>query len=433
MSKTNILIFPASGENSFNIYNALKYNLHFNVFGVTNKHDHTEYVFDNDKLIIDDFYIYGEDFFNKVNSLIQEKNIKFIIPTHDEIALFLMKNKDKINAVICCSPLETTEIAFDKEKIYEVFSNEYFCPQIYNNVEEFEYPVFSKPKHGAGSKGVYIIQNLEELYKYEIDFEKNVYSEYLPGEEYTIDCFTDRNGTLKFAYGRTRERIVNGITNHSTKIEDNSECYKIAELINKKLKFRGAWFFQVKKDKNNKMKLLEISVRQAGTMIYFREYGINFPLLTLFDFMEYDINIIDKNLKLYNLTLDRCLHDSFKIDYDYENIYIDFDDTIICNNLVNTKAIMFLYQSLNNNKNIYLITRHENNIFESLKKYHIDREIFKEIIILDKKEYKSDKILKEKSIFIDNYYKERIEVSSRLNIPVFDVDSIECLINDFAM
>ena len=193
------------------------------------------------------------------------------------------------------------------------------------------------------------------------------------------------------------------------------------------MKFRGAWFFQVKEDKNKKLKLLEICVRQAGTMIYFREYGFNFPALTIFDFMNQDVMPIMNN---FNLVLDRCIHNSFKMDYKYEHIYIDFDDTLIFNNKVNSMAMRFIYQALNDNKKIYLITKHAKDILNSLNEHKIDKNIFFEIIHLENDERKVDVINKEKSIFIDNYFKERYEVYSQLNIPVFDVDAIECLIDD---
>ena len=50
--------------------------------------------------------------------------------------------------------------------------------------------------------------------------------------------------------------------------------------------------------------------------------------------------------------------------------------------------------------------------------------------VLEKKQLKSDYIKRENSIFIDNYFKERLEVKEKLGIPVFDVDAIECLIDD---
>ena len=76
-----------------------------------------------------------------------------------------------------------------------------------------------------------------------------------------------------------------------------------------------------------------------------------------------------------------------------------------------------------------MITKHDTDIYEDLKKYHIDSTIFNEIYLLNENENKSDYICKDKSVFIDNYYKERKEVFDKLNILVIDVDSIECLID----
>ena len=90
--------------------------------------------------------------------------------------------------------------------------------------------------------------------------------------------------------------------------------------------FRGAWFFQVKEDKQGSLKLMEFSVRQAGTMNFYRQLGINFAALSLFDAMGYDVKIIFND---YNLTLDRCLKNCYKFDYYYEKLYIDFDDTLM--------------------------------------------------------------------------------------------------------
>lgn len=425
IEKKNILIYPAGSEGAINIFNSLKYNIHFELFGASMVNNHASFIFDKDHYFEGDLSIRNANFFNVFNNVLKKFEIDFIIPTHDEVVTFLMKNQHKINATICCSPLETTEIAYDKKAIYETFADSYFVTKIYKNIDEVKFPVFLKPRHGAGGKGTMTIYNIEELKK---NMNSNfIMCEYLPGKEYTVDCFTDRHGKLRFCYARTRERVTNGITYHSNKVKDNKEFEKIANEINKKLTFRGAWFFQVKEDKNGQLKLMEFSVRQAGTMIYFREYGFNFASLTIFDFMGQDIMPIMNN---FNLTLDRCIHNSFKLDYEYENIYFDFDDTIVINGKVNSTAMLFIYQSLNANKNIYLITKHANNIYESLKKYHIDKKIFKEIIHLEPGNIKSSVIKKDKSIFIDNYFKERYEVYQNLNIPVFDVDAIECLIDD---
>ena len=420
IEKKNVLIFPSGAENAINIFNSLKYNIHFELFGASMIYDEEHFIFDKELNIKD------ENFFNKFNELIEKLKIDFILPTHDEISYFLVKNEANIKkAKVCCSSLQACEIAYDKSKIYETFKNEFFAPIIYEKNSNMEYPVFAKPKHGAGGKGTFKVESYSELEN--IDFDKLLIMEYLPGKEYTVDCFTNRNGELQFCYARTRERVTNGIAYHSIKVEDNTEFLKIAKILNNTLKFRGAWFFQVKEDKNGKLKLMEFSIRQAGTMIYFREYGINFPALTLFDFMDLDVIPIMNNV---TMVLERCIHNSFKLDYNYENVYFDFDDTIIIDKKVNTTAIKFIYQAINSNKNVYLITKHSDNIYESLKNYHIDKELFKDIIHLQPDQSKKDVIKKDKSIFIDNYFKERYEVYNELNIPVFDVDAIECLIDD---
>lgn len=427
INKKNILIYPAGAENAINIYNSLKYNIHFNCYGASHVDNHATYIFDKEHYCEDDFSIKSPNFFENFNKMLNKFKIDFIMCTHDEVITFLMENEDKINAKICCSPLETTKVAFDKELTYEKFMDYNFCPKIYKDTNEVKLPVFLKPKHGAGGKGTCLVKTKEELIYQTKNNNDLLMCEFLPGNEYTVDCFTNRKGELILSLARTRERITNGIAYRSKKVENQEKFNEIAKQINEKLEFRGAWFFQLKEDENENLKLMEICVRQAGTMIYTVANGFNMSSLTIFDFMEQDITPIINNC---NITLDRCIHNSFKLDYDYENIYIDFDDTLIINNQVNSAAMKFIYQSLNLNKNVYLLTKHAKNITESLNKYRISEKIFKEIIHIKENENKSSVIKKEKSIFIDNYFKERYEVYQKLNIPVFDVETIEYLNDD---
>ena len=426
-TKKNVLIFPAGSEGAINIYNALKYNLHFELFGATMVPNHSEFIYDKDHYFEGNLKISDKNFFDTLNDVIDKFKIDYILCNHDEVAPFLKKNQDKINATVCLSPYETAKIAEDKKLTAQAFKDKEYMPKVYKKNEVDKYPVFIKPRISAGGKGAKIINNKKELDQAFAQRKDLMIYEYLPGEEYTIDCFTDRKGRLLFSRARTRGRVTNGITYRTNKVEDNTPFETIAKDINNTLKFRGAWFFQLKKDANGKLKLLEICVRQAGTMVFFREFGFNFPALTLFDFMEQDISPLVND---FDLTLDRCIHNSFKLKYYYKNVYIDFDDTIIVNDKVNTTAIRFIYQCLNESKKIYLISRHKNNIDESLQKYHIDKNIFTDIYAINGTSGKSVFIKEKESILIDNYYKERKEVKEALGIPVFDVDAIECLIND---
>ena len=80
-----------------------------------------------------------------------------------------------------------------------------------------------------------------------------------------------------------------------------------------------------------------------------------------------------------------------------------------------------IYNFSNLNKNIYLISRHKYDIIETLKKYKIDKHIFKDIIHIKDDRKKSDYV-KEYSIFIDDSFRERNDVKNVDNVLVFDID-----------
>ena len=228
-----------------------------------------------------------------------------------------------------------------KKRYVQLFEKEYFIPKIYKSFDDVtEFPCFVKPSIGQGSNGAKLVKNREELIQaYNCD-NSIVICEYLNGMEYTIDCFTDKNGNLLVAKMRDRSRIKTGISVRSQSINISHEVYSIAKIINSYFKFMGAWFFQLKKGSHGKYKLLEISPRIPGTMGLSRNQGINFPMLTLFVFWGFDVKIINNN---YNILLDRAFYSAYKIDYEYDYIYVDFDDTLIIDNKVNDCLIRFLY------------------------------------------------------------------------------------------
>jgi hypothetical protein len=164
----------------------------------------------------------------------------------------------------------------------------------------------------------------------------------------------------------------------------------------------------------------------AGGMCLSRSKGVNLPLLSVYATMGYDVEVHPNS---YAVSMDRALISCYKLDYNYKRVYIDFDDTIIIREKVNLNVIRFLYQCKNNNIIVILLTRHSSNIYDSMKKYSIDFNLFSKIIVITQMEQKSRHIMPENSIFIDNTYSERRAVQKVFGIPVFDVDAIEFLLN----
>ncbi len=421
-NKINVLVFPAGEINSIELHESLSTCVNINLFGASSIDRHGEYIFKN--------YISGvplidsPNFIDQFNELIENNRIDIIFPTHDTVALFLSKNLNKIKAKVIVADAKTAAICRDKKKTYEHFEGYDFIPKIYSVIEK--YPVFIKPRVGQGGKGAKLIKSKDDLQS-NMNLKNYVICEYLPGEEYTVDCLTDKNGKLIFVSPRSRKRLLAGVTVAGSTEELTPEIQSIANSINNKMSFLGLWWFQIKKDVKGKWKLLEVSTRVAGTMCLTRARGVNLPLLSVYIVMGYEVEAIPNN---YQVHVDRTLISRYKINYDYETVYIDFDDTLVINDEVNLNVIRFLYQCFNKKKNIILVSKHNNeDILDTLEKYNIPNKLFYKIIHLSDEDKKSDFIDSTNAIFIDNSYKERKEIHGKYNIPVFDVDGIEVLLD----
>lgn len=424
--KKNVLIFGGGGYNAIQVYFALKDTVRFQPILASSGDNHSTYVDRN--AIIDLPYDSDPGFIVALNDCIKEKNIEFIIPTHDTAAVRLMENKDAINATIVCSCYETTRICRYKSLTYETLKGLDFLPRLYRvSDENIRFPVFAKDDIGQGGRNALKIESREEFSNLDdsIDY---VICEYLPGEEITIDCFTDRHGNLKLIQPRSRSRLLNGISARAYFVELTDEIQDIVEQIASRIEFRGYWFIQCKKDINGKYKLMEISTRFAGTFALTKNLDINLPLLAVCDFADMDIAIAPNKCEVVS---DKCYIDRYQLEYEYERVYIDFDDTLVFDKKrYNTEAMRFLYQCLNEGKELVLITKHSADIRETMKNIRLNENIFDCIleVPIEKPKYlfmNNDK----PSIFIDNAFAERIAVKETLGIPTFDVANIECLID----
>jgi hypothetical protein len=286
------------------------------------------------------------------------------------------------------------------------------------------WPIFLKPDCGYGSRGTRKVGSPQEA-RFFLDREPGLLAmEYLPGSEYTVDCFTNRHGDLLFAGARERLRIQNGISVHSRPV-DGPLFQELARTINAGLSLRGVWFFQVKESDTGELTLLEVAPRVAGTMALCRNLGVNLALLSVFDAMEMDVSI---QVNDFGIEIDRALAARFHTDLSYRHVYIDLDDCLICDGLVNTDAVAFLYQCVNRGIAIHLLTRHAGTVDETLCRARLQN-LFDDIVHLKTSERKSDYIRHNDAIFIDDSFGERKEVRERKRIPVFAPDAIECLLD----
>lgn len=425
---TNVLVFPCGSEIGLEIHNSLKYAKGVKLIGASSVPDHGKFVYRNYVQI--ESSVGDEGFLAELRSVVSAESIDFIFPAFDTLieALAGLSPADLGGATVIGSAAETNLITRYKSRTYEALRPHRFVPDTFNvdSVSESDFPVFLKPDSGYGSRGIAIAATVSQL-REKLDADPHLIAvEYLPGPEYTVDCFTDRHGALRFVGPRIRQRIKNGIAVSSSTIELTDEIQGIAERINETLSFRGQWFFQVKESRDGQLKLLEIGPRVAGTMNLYRNRGVNLPLLSLLDRQGFDVEILDNG---FEATVDRALINRHELRFEYSTVYIDFDDTLTLGDHVNTKVLAYLYQARNTGKEIILLTRHANELDNTLHKMAISKTLFTSIIHITDGTPKSRFIDQSDAVFIDDSFAERLDVATHTKAKVFDVDGVESLLD----
>lgn len=422
--KKRVLVFPCGSEIGLEVYNSVKNSIHFELIGLSSIPDHGKFVYNN--------YIEGicftteKNFIRELAEIIFKYKIDIIYPTMDSVIEVIKENENSLGVKVIGSSYEVAKICASKYDTYNLLKNHVKVPILFKKADiNLNYPLFAKPNRGYGSRNVRVIRHDTDLIDF--DFENNLLCEYLPGLEYTVDCFTGLDGSLSFVGARERSRTQNGISvNTKTNGELTKEFLEIAAKINALIPFKGSWFFQMKRDINNQLCLLEVACRFAGSSSVHRIQGVNFAMANLYVTLDIDpvflINEID-------VELDRALGNNYKIDFEFDSIFIDFDDTIIVDGKVNLDAIELIYHAHNCCKKVYLITKHNGDIYSQLNKFRLTS-LFDSIIHLQLGENKVDYIRKfkyDKSIFIDDSFMERKMVYEALSIKVFSVDAIKSL------
>lgn len=423
--KKNILVFPCGSEIGLNIYSSVRYSTYFHLIGASSVEDHGMFIYDD--------YIGGlpfiteKSFIPTIKKVISERNIDAIYPAMDKVITFLKEHEEEIGCKIIASEKATTEICLSKRKTYEVLKGVILTPQIYTSSQVTTYPVFVKPNIGYGAIGAKKVENANELADILSIKKDMLVLEYLPGEEYTVDCFTDKHGSLLYCAARSRNRVKNGVSINTSFVNDQTEFDEIARKINSHISFRGAWFYQVKRNQKGHLCLLEIADRLGGSSLLSRALGVNLALLTLFDAFDYKVSVQVNDR--YSVVLDRVLSNNYIYkNLSFSKVFVDYDDCLILEKkIVNADLVKFLYKCINERKKIILLTKHLGELEPELKRFRLSG-LFDDILHISKDEKKSKYIDTTDAIFFDDSFAERVEVQKETGISVFSPEMVDVLL-----
>lgn len=416
----NILIAPGTTLVAKEIHDSLIFSKGVNLFGagylmpdeVQPSFNYLDYAF------LPPLEEEGVNF--KLIEFLDKFQIDFVFLAHDEW-IYRFKDYDKLgNTYICKHPSKTIDITSFKSKTYEHLQHLGFTPEVYKSLDDvLDYPFIMKPDRGQGSKGFIKVDNdqqLKEILLHIVDLNGVVISEFLPGEEHTIDCFTDNDGTLLFASCRIRSVIENGLSS-TTQLDSNPELLEMATIINSHLCFNGAWFFQVRNDRSGSPKLLEIACRVAGASGVQRAIGVNLSELWLYNSQNLPISVL-KNAFLPK----RIISNSSKVilNQQFDQIYVDFDDCLFVKGSLNVELLSFLEAEKLKNVDLILISRHRGDLKAKIDALGIG-ELFTHIHHIQDGSKKSAYFPRSGNIlFIDDSYAERSDLADFTNVNSMD-------------
>ena len=413
--KKNILVFPSASNLAIEIFYSLSKDKNINLIGCSSVNNEITKIFKNNVIIKE--FMNDSNFFNELNDIIKNEKIDLIYPLSDDVNLFFCKNKDRIKTeILQFSSLKTHELLRSKLKTYKFLKNTIPVPEFFENLKEIKvFPVFIKPQEGSSSKDCYLINNNNELEFYCKKIINPIVTEYLPHQEYTVDCFTNFQKELIYSQPRLRINKSLGASSY-TKTVCNHILYEMAKKLNSLFDFNGAWFFQTKVDNFGVPKLLEISPRIGASSGVNRINDVNLPLLNVYNHYKHKTEISSNNLDIIGF---RYLNYHFDFSFnDIKNVYVDFDDTIMIDGKFNSNLIKFLFDFKNKNMQVNLISKHNGNLEAYLKELGIYY-IFNKIIHLNENQNKCD-YMEPCSILIDDSFSERKNAREKgfLSFPV---------------
>lgn len=229
----------------------------------------------------------GPDFVDAIIDLCRADSIDVVFSTVDAELPALAARRDElkaVGAVLAAPSVETLNVTLDKYLLAECVTGAARVPATHlltaeGTSEQWDFPVIVKPRRGAGSRGVRIVESREALLAIGFD-EALIIQEFLPGDEYSVDVFADASGRVLVAVPRTRTRVDSGVsiagrTVRDTVLEDTAATVATA------IGLTGVANVQLRLDRDGVPALLEVNPRFPGAMPLTIAAGADMPSLAL--------------------------------------------------------------------------------------------------------------------------------------------------------
>lgn len=233
-----------------------------------------------------------KDYINVLLDICVNEKIDMLIPLYEKEFLVLDENRNKfeeIGTLLLLSNKQVLEICNDKWDTYNFFvENDINTPKTYllneikdNLMMNINYPVILKPRCGMGSRGIFYVNDNEELLNYFLKLKDYIVQEIIEGTEFTVDVLCDLDGQIISIVPRQRLEVRAGEVSKSKSVKD-SRLIDAAEDLVKKLnsyqngKAIGPMNVQCIVSNVGEIKFIEINPRFGGGVPLTFESGVDY-------------------------------------------------------------------------------------------------------------------------------------------------------------
>lgn len=224
-----------------------------------------------------------DDFVSAIARMVEEDHLDLVISTVDvELAALAGRRDELAPAVLAAPSQDTLAVALDKLLLAERCEATGLTPRTVlagpdAQAVDWEFPVFAKPRQGAGSRGVRLVPDRAALEALPTD-EGLIVQDFLPGEEYSVDVIADSRGSVVAAVPRTRARVDSGVAIAGRTVHD-PELEDAAASIARAIGLVGVANVQLRRDRSGRAVLLEVNPRFPGALPLTIAAGVDIPSL----------------------------------------------------------------------------------------------------------------------------------------------------------
>lgn len=239
-------------------------------------------------------------------SIVKENDYKVIIPMEDDYATWLSKNKEIVEKTTKCKcavmNYEVYALASDKTQLM-AFCKKYDIPHpkteiIDNNYDELAksvgFPALIKPSHSAGSRGIKLVNNIDELEQFskEIidEYGECTLQEYICSKDYYFNAMLYRTRDGKYGNHAITKIIryypIKGGSSSFCMSIENERILEICKKTLDELNWIGFADFDILEKGDGDYRIIEINPRIPASVHAAAASGVHFGEMIVKDITE---------------------------------------------------------------------------------------------------------------------------------------------------